>query len=102
MRFFSLIDKAPGTFQIVTKLKWRAHPQETRTTTLKPWLATYRDNGIPETVNADAWPSVVHLLENAMRRYADKPAFRAFGRTQALPMWMDRQSAAFAAWLRAA
>ena len=49
--------------------------------TLKPWLATYRDNGIPETVNADAWPSVVHLLEDAMRRYADKPAFRAFGQT---------------------
>ena len=51
--------------------------------TLKPWLATYRDNGIPETVNADAWPSVVHLLEDAMRRYADKPAFRAFGQTAA-------------------
>ena len=50
--------------------------------TLKPWLATYRDNGIPETVNADAWPSVVHLLEDAMRRYADKPAFadRKFNR----------------------
>ena len=67
--------------------------------TLKPWLATYRDNGIPETVNADAWPSVVHLLEDAMRRYADKPAFRAFGQTLSFAD-VDRQSAAFAAWLQ--
>jgi hypothetical protein len=41
----------------------------------KPWLATYRENSIPETINADAWPSVVHLLDDAMQRYADKPAF---------------------------
>ena len=27
----------------------------------KPWLATYRENGIAESVNADAYPSVVHL-----------------------------------------
>jgi hypothetical protein len=33
----------------------------------QPWLATYRENGIPETINADAWPSVVHLLDDAMQ-----------------------------------
>ena len=43
----------------------------------QPWLATYRNNGIPAGINADAYPSVVHLMEAAMTRYADKPAFRA-------------------------
>lgn len=55
--------------------------------TLKPWLATYRDNGIPETVNADAWPSVVHLLEDAMRRYADKPGTAALKTSTTSAPW---------------
>ena len=67
--------------------------------TLKPWLATYRDNGIPETINADAYPSVVHMLDEAMQRYAGQPAFRAFGQTLSYAD-VDRQSAAFAAWLQ--
>jgi hypothetical protein len=65
----------------------------------KPWLATYRENGIAESVNADAYPSVVHMLDEAMQRYADKPAFRAFGQTLSFAD-VDRQSAAFAAWLQ--
>ena len=40
----------------------------------KPWLATYRENGIAESVNADAYPSVVHMLDEAMQRYADNIA----------------------------
>ena len=65
----------------------------------KPWLATYRENGIAESVNADAYPSVVHMLDEAMQRYADQPAFRAFGQTLSFAD-VDRQSAAFAAWLQ--
>lgn len=28
----------------------------------KPWLATYRENGIAESVNADAYPSRIGVL----------------------------------------
>ncbi len=65
----------------------------------QPWLATYRENGIPATVNADAYPSVVALLDEAMRTFADKPAFRAFGQMLTYAD-VDRQSGAFAAWLQ--
>jgi long-chain acyl-CoA synthetase len=65
----------------------------------QPWLETHRANGIPATINADAHPSIVHLLDAAMLRYADKPAFRSFGQTLTYAD-VDRLSAAFAAWLQ--
>jgi long-chain acyl-CoA synthetase len=65
----------------------------------KPWLATYRANGIPEQINANAHASVVHMLDAAMKRFADRPAFRSFGQTLTYAD-VDRQSAAFAAWLQ--
>ncbi len=65
----------------------------------RPWLASYREFGIPADIDADAFPSVVHLLEDAMRHHADKPAFRSFGQTLSYAD-VDRQSAAFAAWLQ--
>jgi long-chain acyl-CoA synthetase len=67
--------------------------------TAKPWIATYSANNIPATINADAYPSVVHMLETAMTQFASKPAFRAFGQTLSYAD-VDRQSAAFAAWLQ--
>jgi long-chain acyl-CoA synthetase len=67
--------------------------------TAKPWFATYSANNIPATINADAHPSVVHMLEAAMTQFADHPAFRAFGQTLSYAD-VDRQSAAFAAWLQ--
>ena len=65
----------------------------------RPWLATYRDNHIPETINPSAHRSVVHMLEQAMQAYAAKPAFRAFGQTLTYAD-VDRLSSAFAAWLQ--
>ncbi len=65
----------------------------------RPWLATYRDNRIPETISEGAYPSVVHMLEHAMTTFADMPAFRAFGRTLSYAD-VDRLSGAFAAWLQ--
>ncbi len=65
----------------------------------RPWLATYRDNHIPETIDPNAYPSVVHMLEQAMLGFADKPAFRAFGQTLTYAD-VDRLSGAFAAWLQ--
>ena len=72
---------------------------ETRNSIPRPWLASYSAYGIPAEIDADACPSVVHLLEQAMRTYADKPAFRAFGQTLRYSD-VDRLSAAFAAWLQ--
>ena len=65
----------------------------------KPWLATYRENGIPAEIDADAYPSVVHLLEAAMTKFADKAAFRSYGQTLSYAD-VDRLSGAFAAWLQ--
>jgi long-chain acyl-CoA synthetase len=65
----------------------------------RPWLATYRANGIPVDIDADACRSVVELLEGATTTFADKPAFRSFGQTISYAD-VDRQSAAFCAWLQ--
>ena len=65
----------------------------------RPWLATYRDNDIPAEIDADAFPSVVQMLEAAMTTFAAKPAFRSFGQMLTYGD-VDRLSNAFAAWLQ--
>ena len=65
------------------------HPQ--------PWLASY--GTIPAHINADAHPSVVHLLEAAMLRYAHLPAFTCLGQTLTYGD-VDYFSRAFAAYLQ--
>jgi long-chain acyl-CoA synthetase len=62
-------------------------------------MTTYAANNIPAAINADAYPSVVHMMEEAMAQYADQPAFCAFGQTLRYAD-VDGQSAAFAAWLQ--
>jgi long-chain acyl-CoA synthetase len=47
----------------------------------EPWLATYYENDIPVEIDPDAYRSVVDMLEGAMKRFADRPAFHAFGQT---------------------
>jgi long-chain acyl-CoA synthetase len=65
----------------------------------KHWLAAYGEK-IPCEINPDAHGSVLELFEGAMRRYADKAAFRCFG--QALTYAdTDRLSRDFAAYLQA-
>jgi long-chain acyl-CoA synthetase len=46
----------------------------------KHWLAAYGER-ISCEIDSDVYGSVLELLEAAMRRYADKPAFRCFGQT---------------------
>jgi len=65
----------------------------------RPWHASYAGFGIPADIDLRPHPSVVHMLDGAMTRFADKPAFRAFGQTLSYAD-VDRQSAAFAAWLQ--
>jgi len=46
----------------------------------KHWLAAYGQR-IPAEINPEAYGSVLDMLEAAMKRYAEKPAFRCFGQT---------------------
>ena len=64
----------------------------------KHWLATYGEK-IPCEINPDAHGSVLEMLEAAMQRYADRPAFRCFGRTLTYAD-TDRLSRQFAAYLQ--
>src|SRR5882757_2959990 len=64
-----------------------------------PWLATYRECGIPAEIDPNAYRSVVELLEAAMKTHAGKPAFHSFGQTLTYAD-VDRQSRHFAAYLQ--
>jgi long-chain acyl-CoA synthetase len=64
----------------------------------KHWLATYGDK-IPCEINADAHGSVLEMLEQAMQRYAERPAFHCFGHTLTYAD-TDRLSRQFAAYLQ--
>jgi len=61
------------------------------------WTQSY--GSIPVEIDADRYPSVNAILEAAMRQFADKPAFRAFGQTLTYAD-VDRQSSALAAYLQ--
>src|SRR5262249_33256567 len=63
-----------------------------------PWLATYGEH-IPAEINPDAHESVLAMLEQAMQRFAGKPAFRCFGQTLTYAD-TDRLSRDFAAYLQ--
>src|SRR3974390_2322360 len=64
----------------------------------KHWLAAYGEK-IPCEIDPDVHGSVLELLESAMRRYADKPAFHCFGQTLTYAD-TDRLSRNFAAFLQ--
>jgi len=64
----------------------------------KHWLAAYGGR-IPTEINADAYASVLEMLERAMERYANKPAFRCFGQSLSYGD-VDRLSRRFAAYLQ--
>jgi long-chain acyl-CoA synthetase len=64
----------------------------------KHWLAAYGVR-IPAEINPHAHRSVLDMLEGAMQRFADRPAFRCFGRTLTYAD-TDRLSRDFAAYLQ--
>jgi len=70
---------------------WRAPEEEpmTEATSAKPWLATYGDS-IPAEIDANAYTSVVDMLEQAMRRYADRIAFCSFSNAITYAQPVDR------------
>ncbi|SIT47276.1 Long-chain-fatty-acid--CoA ligase [Paraburkholderia piptadeniae] len=61
------------------------------------WIQSY--DSIPAEIDADRYPCVNALMESAMRQFAAKPAFRAFGRSLTYAD-VDRLSSAFAAYLQ--
>ncbi|MBL0088266.1 MAG: AMP-binding protein [Ideonella sp.] len=65
--------------------------------TQRHWLASY--GSIPRDINPDAHRSVVDLMEQAMQRFADKPAMRCAGQVLTYAD-LDRLSRDFAAYLQ--
>ena len=65
--------------------------------TQRHWLASY--GSIPKEINPDAYRSVVDLMEQAMKRFADKPAMRCAGQTLTYAQ-LDSLSRDFAAYLQ--
>jgi len=63
-----------------------------------PWLSSY-PAGISPTIDVARYDSVVSIFEESAQRFADKPAFRNFGKTIDYAE-LDRLAHAFAAWLR--
>ena len=63
----------------------------------RPWLAQY-PAGVPAEINPDAYPSVVAVLDDAIARFRDRPAFSSFGKTITYAE-LDRLSTRLAAYL---
>ena len=64
----------------------------------RPWLAAY-PQGVPADVDLNAYPSLVALMEDSFRRYADRSAFRFMG-VDLTYRELDRLSAQFGAYLQ--
>ena len=65
--------------------------------TKRHWTGSY--GSIPAEIDPDRFPSVSALLDDAMRRFADRPAFHSYGRTLTYGD-VDRLSTALAAYLQ--
>jgi long-chain acyl-CoA synthetase len=63
----------------------------------RPWLAHY-PAGVPAEIDVDEFPSVVSVLERAIERYRDRPAFANLGKSLTYAQ-IDELSARFAAYL---
>ncbi|MDE2364885.1 MAG: AMP-binding protein [Hyphomicrobiales bacterium] len=63
----------------------------------RPWLKSY--GAIPATIDPDAYRSVRDLLDQAMTRFAEKPALRSFGQTLSYAD-IDAKSRALAAFMQ--
>src|SRR5215813_3470086 len=82
-------------FALGKRRKGSTTPGETRS---KHWLASYGAR-IPVQINPNAHASVLVMLEGAMKRFADRPAFRCFDHTLTYAD-TDRLSRDFAAYLQ--
>ena len=63
------------------------------------WLDSYTE-GVPAEIDADAYPSLVALTDEAIRRFADRPAFESMG-VRITFAELDRLATEFAGFLAA-
>lgn len=63
----------------------------------RPWLSSY-PQGVPAEIDADEFPSIVSVLDNAIAKYRDRPAFSNFGKVLSYAD-IDRMSEEFASYL---
>ena len=63
----------------------------------RPWLSSY-PQGVPADIDVDEFPSIVSVLDNAIAKYRDRPAFSNLGKTLTYGD-IDRLSAEFASYL---
>lgn len=64
----------------------------------KPWLSHYPID-VPKEINPDEYPSLIEMFENAVRNYADQPAFENMGSIMTYRK-LEERSRAFAAYLQ--
>ena len=62
----------------------------------KVWLKNYQP-GVPETINPDAYRSIMDLFDDSCQRFKDKPALQSFG-TQMTYGQLAEQVRGFAAY----
>ncbi len=62
------------------------------------WKDKY-PQGIAREINAEVYPTIMHLFKDACRKYANKPAFSNMGRTLTFAE-LDKYSAAVATWFQ--
>lgn len=70
----------------------------TATPAAQPWLKSYQSE-VPHQINPVAFSSIVAVLENSCKNFADRPAFENRGVTLTYRD-LDRRSRQFAAFLR--
>jgi len=64
----------------------------------KIWLKQY-PAGVPAEIDVQQYPSLVALIEESFRRYADRMAYKFMGKSISFRQ-VDEASRAFAAWLQ--
>jgi len=64
----------------------------------KTWLKQY-PAGVPPEIDVNQYPSLVGLLDESFRRYADRTAYKFMGTAISFRQ-VDRASAEFAGWLQ--
>jgi long-chain acyl-CoA synthetase len=63
-----------------------------------PWIAHYAPE-TPATIDVAPFPSLVHLLDDALARHAGRPALTSMGRTTTFAE-LDLMATRFASWLQ--
>ncbi len=71
---------------------------DTNSTTPQPWLANY-PQGVPAKINADAHPTLIAMVEAAMKQFSSRKAFTLMGKSITYKK-VDELSTQFGAYLQ--